>query len=50
MPLYILRKWDGIPQPREGQQTKWVRPDKLRDYPMPPADQPLIARLGDYLR
>ena len=36
MPLYILRKWDGIAQPREGQQIKWARPDKLRDSPMPP--------------
>ncbi|MFP6730548.1 MAG: (deoxy)nucleoside triphosphate pyrophosphohydrolase [Alphaproteobacteria bacterium] len=49
MPLYILRKWDGIAQPREGQQIKWARPDKLRDYPMPPADEPLIATLEDLL-
>ena len=49
MPLYILRKWDGIVRPREGQQTKWVRPDKLRDYPMPPADVPLIAKLEEQL-
>ena len=50
MPLYILRKWDGIAQPREGQQIKWARPDKLRDYPMPPADAPLIAPLEELLR
>ncbi len=45
MPLYICRKWDGIPLPQEGQQTAWARPDRLRDYPMPPADAPLIASL-----
>ena len=50
MPLYILRKWDGIAQPREGQQIKWARADKLRDYPMPPADAPLIAPLEELLR
>ncbi len=45
MPLYICRKWDGIPRPQEGQETAWARPDRLRDYPMPPADAPLIASL-----
>jgi len=45
MPLYVCRRWDGIVTPREGQQLAWVRPDKLRDYPMPPADEPLIAHL-----
>ena len=49
MPLYVCRVWDGIVRPREGQQTKWVRPNRLRDYPMPPADKPLIAMLEDLL-
>ena len=49
MPLYVCRVWDGIVRPREGQQTKWVRPNRLRDYPMPPADIPLIAMLEDLL-
>lgn len=49
MPLFICRKWQGIPQPREGQVLKWVRPMALRDYPMPPADVPLIPILQDWL-
>lgn len=49
MPLFACRKWDGIPQPREGQVLKWVRPTDLRDYPMPPADIPLIPILRDWL-
>ena len=49
MPLYVCRVWDGIVRPREGQQTKWVRPNQLRDYPMPPADRPLVAMLEDLL-
>ncbi len=49
MPLYVLRKWDGIVRPREGQETAWVRPKSLRDYPMPPADEPLVAMLQDFL-
>lgn len=49
MPLYICRKWDGIVTPREGQQLAWVRANKLRDYPMPPADLPLIPHLTDLL-
>ena len=49
MPLYVLRKWEGIVRPREGQETAWVRPKALRDYPMPPADEPLIAMLQDFL-
>ena len=47
MPLYICRRWEGIVAPREGQALKWVRPAKLRDYPMPPADEPLIPMLID---
>ncbi len=49
MPLFICRKWQGTPQPREGQVLKWVRPMALRDYPMPPADIPLIPVLQDWL-
>lgn len=45
MPLYVCRRWDGLATPREGQQLAWVRPNRLRDYPMPPADEPLIAHL-----
>ncbi|MBF9039574.1 8-oxo-dGTP diphosphatase MutT [Rhodobacterales bacterium LSUCC0387] len=49
MPLFVCRKWDGIPQSREGQALKWVRAKDLRDYPMPPADIPLIPILRDWL-
>ncbi|MDP1731259.1 MAG: (deoxy)nucleoside triphosphate pyrophosphohydrolase [Devosia sp.] len=49
MPLYVCRKWQGLPQPREHVALKWVRPRLLRDYPMPPADEPLIAPLCDLL-
>lgn len=49
MPLFACRKWDGIPQSREGQTLKWVRAAELRDYPMPPADIPLIPILRDWL-
>ncbi|HIP23523.1 MAG TPA: 8-oxo-dGTP diphosphatase MutT [Rhodobacteraceae bacterium] len=49
MPLFICRKWQGIPHPREGQVLKWVRPTALRDYPMPPADIPLIPILQSWL-
>ncbi|MFQ5785378.1 MAG: 8-oxo-dGTP diphosphatase MutT [Alphaproteobacteria bacterium] len=49
MPLYVCRVWDGAPRPREGQETAWVRPHRLDDYPMPPADAPLVAMLRDLL-
>ena len=49
MPLYLCRRWSGTPTPREGQRLAWVRTDSLAEYPMPPADQPLIARLHDLL-
>ena len=49
MPLYVCRRWDGTVTPREGQRLAWVRPNRLRDYPMPPADEPLIAHLTDLL-
>lgn len=47
MPLYLCRRWQGTPQPREGQTLAWVAPNKLREYPMPPADKPLVAMLRD---
>ncbi len=47
MPLYVCRRWDGTPSAMEGQTLKWVRPVRLRDYPMPPADEPLIPHLMD---
>ena len=49
MPLYVCRKWSGIVTPREGQRLAWVRPARLADYPMPPADKPLVAMLRDLL-
>src|SRR5438309_8048426 len=49
MPLYVCRKWSGIPVAREGQLFAWVRAARLADYPMPPADKPLIAMLRDLL-
>lgn len=49
MPLFACRKWQGTATPREGQTLAWVRPAALRDYPMPPADLPLIAILRDWL-
>jgi 8-oxo-dGTP diphosphatase len=45
MPLYVCRRWEGIPNPQEGQRLAWVKPNKLRNYPMPPADEPLVAHL-----
>ena len=49
MPLYLCRMWRGQPEPREGQRLKWVMPMRLSDYPMPPADVPLVALLRDFL-
>lgn len=49
MPLYVCRKWLGEPAPREHRAIKWVRPMRLGDYPMPPADAPLVAMLRDFL-
>jgi len=49
MPLYVCRKWSGIPAAREGQRLAWVWPARLGDYPMPPADAPLVASLRDLL-
>ena len=49
MPLYVCRRYEGIAHGREGQAVKWVRAKDLRDYPMPPADEPLIPFLQDLL-
>ena len=49
MPLYVCRRFWGTPMPREGQKLKLVRPREMRSYPMPPADEPLIAHLMDLL-
>ncbi len=49
MPLYVCRKWSGIAMAREGQRLAWARPARLADYPMPPADKPLVAMLRDLL-
>jgi 8-oxo-dGTP diphosphatase len=45
MPLYVCRRWEGIVAAREGQQLAWVKPNRLRDYEMPPADVPLVSHL-----
>ena len=49
MPLFACRKWEGTPQPKEGQKLAWVRPLDMKTYPMPPADLPLIPILRDWL-
>ncbi len=49
MPLYVCRRWEGFVQSREGQALKWVRAKDLRQYPMPPADEPLIPPLVELL-
>lgn len=49
MPLYLCRRWNGVVAAREHDALAWVRPDRLSDYPMPPADEPLVAWLRDLL-
>ena len=49
MPLYVCRRWEGTVRALEAQQLAWVRPNRLRDYPMPPADEPLISHLMSLL-
>jgi 8-oxo-dGTP diphosphatase len=49
MPLFVCRIWQGRPEPREGQELTWVRPNRMAEYPMPPADAPLVALLRDLL-
>ena len=45
MPLYVCRRWEGTVAAMEGQQLAWVKPNRLRDYDMPPADVPLVSHL-----
>jgi 8-oxo-dGTP diphosphatase len=49
MPLYVCRRWEGTVQAQEGQTIAWVRPNRLKEYPMPPADVPLISHLTTLL-
>ena len=49
MPLFLCRRWEGFATPREHAAIAWVKPEKLADYPMPPADTPLVAWLRDFL-
>jgi 8-oxo-dGTP diphosphatase len=49
MPLYVCRRWEGTVRPLEAQRVAWVRPSRLRNYPMPPADEPLIPHLMNLL-
>lgn len=49
MPLYVCRRWEGTVTAVEGQALDWVRPAAMKDYPMPPADEPLVAHLRDLL-
>ncbi|MGQ0740890.1 MAG: (deoxy)nucleoside triphosphate pyrophosphohydrolase [Alphaproteobacteria bacterium] len=49
MPLFVCKRWEGIARPLEGQKLAWVRPKDMKDYPMPPADAPLIPALRDWL-
>ncbi|MGE5202880.1 MAG: (deoxy)nucleoside triphosphate pyrophosphohydrolase [Acidobacteriota bacterium] len=49
MPLYVCRRWNGMVTPHEGQALAWVRPQRLEEYPMPPADKPLVALLQGLL-
>ena len=49
MPLYVCRRWEGFVTPLDGQTLKWARPKDMRNYSMPPADEPLIAHLEDLL-
>jgi 8-oxo-dGTP diphosphatase len=49
MPLYLIRRWEGRVQPSEHPQIAWVKPSRMGDYPMPPADAPLVAWLRDLI-
>ncbi len=49
MPLFVCRRWEGIPRSLENQKLAWVKPRDMRNYPMPPADEPLIPHLIDLL-
>jgi 8-oxo-dGTP diphosphatase len=49
MPLYVCRRWEGTVRAQEGQDLAWVRPNRLKEYPMPPADVPLVSHLTTLL-
>lgn len=49
LPLFVCRRWEGAPVAREAQEIRWVRANRLRQFPMPPADEPLVAHLADLL-
>jgi 8-oxo-dGTP diphosphatase len=49
MPLYLCRRWEGVPVAREHEAIAWVKPNRMTDYPMPPADAPLVAWLRDLI-
>ncbi|CAM3284856.1 8-oxo-dGTP diphosphatase MutT [Asticcacaulis taihuensis] len=49
MPLYLIRRWEGEPESKEHKALKWVRPNDMGQYPMPPADDPLVAWLRDFI-
>jgi len=49
MPLYLCRRWEGVVVAKEHAALAWVKPNALSDYPMPPADAPLVAYLRDFL-
>ncbi len=49
MPLWLCRRWNGVVQALEHQAVAWVKPNRMSDYPMPPADEPLVAWLRDLL-
>lgn len=50
MPLYLCRQWDGIPRPKEGQEIRWVFPNRIREMDLVPADVPLAQEIGDRLK
>jgi len=49
MPLWLCRRWSGVVKAHEHKALAWVKPNRLSDYPMPPADEPLVAYLRDFL-
>lgn len=49
MPLFLCRRWQGTVRAIEHSGLAWVKPAQLADYPMPPADEPLVAWLRDWL-
>lgn len=49
MPLYLCRRWEGVVTAREHADLAWVKPERLADFPMPAADEPLVAWLRDLL-